>query len=312
MAANGDLDTRLRTAMFNYLSRVSAAHPEGIPSAVINSFMFDDKQFRLVVQPGIRKPAGLDAALTIRTTWTSPREQAPYADRVGPDGSIRYNWRGTDRDNSDNRALREAMRRRSPMAYFYGVAPSVYEAIFPVYLVDEDAAAYEFTVEVGDRLDVLEGDAETPLERRYTRRLTLQRLHQVLFRPKVLRAYRSRCTVCDLGQTALLDAAHILPDRHPNGEPVVSNGLAMCKLHHAAYDADILGIRPNHVVEIRPDVLTEPGGPMLRHGLQEMQGARITLPRLAQNRPDRHRLEERYEQFRSAVDLGPSLDLVNR
>jgi hypothetical protein len=34
----------------------------------------------------------------------------------------------------------------------------------------------------------------------------------------------------------LLDAAHILPDGHPKGEPVVPNGLALCKLHHAAFD----------------------------------------------------------------------------
>lgn len=55
MADGGDLDTRLRTAMFAHLSRVSNAHPDGVPSDVINSFVFGDRQFRLVVQPGIRK-----------------------------------------------------------------------------------------------------------------------------------------------------------------------------------------------------------------------------------------------------------------
>ena len=193
------------------------------------------------------------------------------------------------------------MHRQVPLAYFYPVARGVYEAIYPVYLVDEDRAAHEFAVEIGDRVEPDGGGPDTPLERRYTRRLTLQRLHQVLFRPMVLRAYESRCAICNLRQTPLLDAAHILPDRHPNGEPVVPNGLAMCKIHHAAYDADILGIRPDYVVEVRPDILTETDGPMLRHGLQEMHGIRIALPRSRRDHPDPNRLKDRYAQFRTAA-----------
>jgi putative restriction endonuclease len=301
MDGGGGLDARLRAAMFAHLSRVSAVHPDGVPSDVINSFAFDGAPMRLVVQPGIRKPAGLEAALTIRTTWTPPGAEAPYADQVGPDGSLRYKWRGTDPNHPDNRALREAMRQNAPLAYFYPVARGVYLAIYPVYLVDEDSAAHEFAVDLGQYTDQDQENADTPLDRRYTRRLTLQRLHQVLFRPKVLRAYESRCALCRLRHPPLLDAAHILPDHHPHGDPVVPNGLAMCKIHHAAYDANILGIRPDRVVEVRRDVLTEIDGPMLRHGLQEMHGARILLPRSRRDHPDPTRLEERYAQFRTAA-----------
>ena len=59
-----------------------------------------------------------------------------------------------------------------------------------------------------------------------------------------------------------IDAAHILPDGHPRGEPVVQNGLALCKLHHAAFNRHVLGVRPDLTVELRPDVLREPDGPM--------------------------------------------------
>ncbi|MGI8867651.1 MAG: HNH endonuclease [Mycobacteriales bacterium] len=52
-------------------------------------------------------------------------------------------------------------------------------------------------------------------------------------------AYETRCAVCRIGHRELLDAAHILPDTHPRGEPVVPNGLALCKIHHAAYDRNI-------------------------------------------------------------------------
>ena len=81
----------------------------------------------------------------------------------------------------------------------------------------------------------------------------------------------------------------------------MSNGLAMCKIHHAAFDSNILGITPNHVVEIRSDILQERDGPMLRHGLQELHGSRLlVLPRRPADRPDPVRLEERYEEFRAA------------
>jgi hypothetical protein len=41
------------------------------------------------------------------------------------------------------------------------------------------------------------------------------------------------------------------------GDPTVSNGLALCKLHHSDFDGHILGVRPDLVVEIREDILRE-------------------------------------------------------
>jgi putative restriction endonuclease len=136
--------------------------------------------------------------------------------------------------------------------------------------------------------------------RTYVTRTARVRLHQAAFRQRVLNAYATSCTVCRLRHRELLDAAHILPDRHEQGDPVVPNGLALCKIHHAAFDANILGVRPDHVVEIRPDVLAEVDGQMLRHGLQELSGTTIQLPRRILDRPDPDRLEARYELFRAA------------
>jgi putative restriction endonuclease len=99
----------------------------------------------------------------------------------------------------------------------------------------------------------------------------------------------------------LLDAAHILPDGHPQGEPITSNGLALCKLHHAAFDRNIVGIRPDRVIEIRHDVLNEIDGPMLRHGLQDLHGAPLlVVPRAERDRPNADFLSERYQLFRAA------------
>lgn len=76
------------------------------------------------------------------------------------------------------------------------------------------------------------------VRRRYVTRVMQQRIHQARFRAIVLLAYSVRCTICRLhDHPELLDAAHILPDGHPRGEPIVPNGLALCKLHHAAFDA---------------------------------------------------------------------------
>jgi len=36
--------------------------------------------------------------------------------------------------------------------------------------------------------------------------------------------------------------------------------LALCPLHHAAFNANILGIRPDYTVDLRLDVLVSPAG----------------------------------------------------
>ena len=289
--------SRLRLAVFAHLDRVSAAHPDGIPSRVINAFAFDGQPVPLVVQPGIWKPARLAAALTIRTTFTPPGRTAPYEDRLGPDGLVRYKWRGTDPMHADNRALREAMREQRPLVYFYPVARGIYHAFYPVYLIGEDPDQHEVVLDTSPRLQ----EPASPLERQYAQRLTMHRLHQSLFRPRVLRAYGTRCALCRLGHAPLLDAAHIVPDGLERGDPVVPNGLALCKIHHAAYDVNIIGVRPDYIVEVRRDILDEIDGPMLRHGLQEMHGTAIHAPRSPHQRPDRDRLEFRYAQFRAAA-----------
>ena len=293
-------DAALRTAAFAHLDRLRGRSPnDGLRSADINTFTFEGRAMRLIVQTGIWKPAGLDAALSIRTTYTPPSELPPYADDLGADGLVRYKYRGNDPNHSDNRALREAMKRGVPLIYFVGIANGVYYARYPVWIRGEDQEHLEFTVAL-DEAQRFITDVDVAWERDYVFRLTKQRLHQPVFRTRVLRAYEDTCAMCRLRHAELLDAAHILPDTHPHGLPVVPNGLALCKIHHAAYDMNIVGIRPDLYVEVQPKVLAEIDGPMLRHGLQEMSGVQIIVPRSRDAQPDRERLEERYEQFRLA------------
>lgn len=294
------LDQRIRLAMFSHLAELVAGSPDGtVTSAAINRFEFDGQPMRLIVQTGIWKPAQLEAALTIRTTFTPPNQEPPYADSVGADGLVRYKYHGTNPDHSDNRSLRAAMLYQTELAYFVGVDKGVYVPRWPVWIVAEDQPQHEFSVSVDQSLQLSHLDLDSA-QRAYAARLVQERLHQPVFRSRVLRAYESTCAMCRLRHGDLLDAAHILPDGHPRGEPVVPNGLALCKIHHAAFDRNILGVRPDLVVEAQPQLLLEIDGPMLRHGLQEMHGIHLTVPRSKPARPDPERLEERYEEFRTA------------
>jgi putative restriction endonuclease len=253
-------------------------------------------------QRGIRKPAGMEAALAIRTTFTVPGQTPPYADAVGADGLQRYKYRGNDPQHPENVALRRAFELKLPLIWFVGVASGLYEPIYPVWVVGDDPAKLEFALALdeGQRF-VTPGSSMDEDARRYVERLTKARLHQRVFRSQVLLAYDGRCAVCRLRHTELLDAAHIIEDGKPNGLPVVPNGLSMCKIHHAAFDNKILGVRPDLTLHVRTDVLEEVDGWMLTGGIQGVHNKNLeVIPSERAARPDTSRLEVRYAEFLSA------------
>ncbi|HEX7048913.1 MAG TPA: HNH endonuclease [Longimicrobiales bacterium] len=299
-----DLDLRVRLAAFDFLERQTALHGEVLPRDVLrNGFTFEGRQVRLIGPQGIFKPRILpEIPISITTAPPKRGMPPPYDDGLRPDGLLAYRYRGTDPDHHENVGLRLAMRRNLPLIYHFGIVPGRYLPVWPVYIVGDERHRLTFTVAVDDhRLAAAElKDATDELRRSYVTRVTLQRMHQTTFRERVLRAYREQCAVCRLRHAELLEAAHIIPDRELRGEPIVPNGLALCKLHHAAFDRHILGVRPDLVIEIRRDILEEVDGPMLRHGLQEMQGRRLHAPRAAELRPRPEFLEERYARFRKA------------
>jgi len=269
----------------------------------LGDFRFDGEAFALLDrQRGIRSPAGWDAALSIMTVWRPDGAQRPYEDGDGSDGLIRYMWRGDDPDHPENRALRSAMNAEVPLIWFYGVGPGWFEPRFPVFLLAEEVERRRFVLDLDVARGLITPGAVVEEQlRRYIVRETRQRLHQPVFRAQVMRAYGIRCAVCALGHAELLDAAHIVPDRHEAGIASVRNGLSLCKIHHAAYDNGILGIRPDLVVQIRADLLDEIDGPMLRHGLQDRHGQKLmTIPRSRREHPDRELLEQQYMVFRAS------------
>jgi putative restriction endonuclease len=304
--SNMDLDFKIRWQAFRFLEAQVELHGEVLPRRILAAgFLFEGDRIPMVGPQGIFKPQILELPLTITTTPIVPRRPRPYDDGFEESGFLRYRYRGEDPDHRDNAGLREVMRRRLPLIYFHGVAEGLYMACWPAYLVHDNPVDLCFSVALDDHAladnKVVRSETDDSLVRRtYVTALVRRRMHQQAFRARVLRAYREHCAVCRLRHSELLEAAHILPDTHERGEPLVSNGLALCSLHHAAFDSHILGVRPDLVVEIRSDILDESDGPMLTHGLQGFQGNRILVPRTEIHHPNRDFLAERYELFRKA------------
>jgi len=295
----------IRAAAFEFLDQQTVRHGQVLPAAELRAgFMYEGRRVPLMGPQGIFKPAVLEWPLSITTAPLVPGKPRPYEDEIGGDRYLYYRYRGLDPEHRDNRGLRDAMQRKLPLVYFHGVERGQYYAEWPVFIVGDEPERLTFTVQVDDPLasdldlaDELPDDAR----RAYVTRLAKQRLHQLAFRQRVLRAYRESCAMCRLHHRDLLDAAHILPDTHPQGDPVTSNGLALCKLHHAAFDRNIVGIRPDSVIEVRDDVLVEIDGPMLRHGLQDLHGRPLlVVPRGESDRPNANFLRDRYQLFRAA------------
>jgi putative restriction endonuclease len=118
----------------------------------------------------------------------------------------------------------------------------------------------------------------------------------------VLAAYGGRCAISHLPELRLLDAAHIVMDADEQlGQPIVSNGFPLTKLHHAAFDAHLIGVDPDYRIHVSDRLLEIHDGPFLELGLKGIAGTRIDRPRRSEDRPDRDRLALRFEQFKKSA-----------
>ena len=299
--ADLDRDAAVRAAAMAYVQSLSDRDGGLVSRADLETFTYEGTRIPLLDQSrGIRNPAELPATLSILTT-----KKSPYDDTAGTEGLLRYAMRAGLPGSGDNRKLRRAYELQVPLLWFQQVAPGVFAPVMPVYLVGEETAERRYVVALGEDQKLAAGGllsgAASLLERRYAERLSKQRLHQPAFRAGVMLAYERRCAICSLAHADLLDAAHIVDDGKPGGDPVVPNGLSLCKIHHAAYDRAILGISPDLKVRLNAEVLAEVDGPMLRYGLQEFHGKSLRMvPKRKADQPDRERLASRFETFLKA------------
>jgi putative restriction endonuclease len=299
-------DLRVRLAAFAFLDERRKVSSELFDRRELQrGFAFEGERVPLQAPHGIFKPRICTLPLSITTVPVKEGQPRPYEDAIGDDGLLRYKYRGSNPNHPDNVGMRGAMRRRVPLVYFHGIVAGKYEAEYPVFIVGDSPESLTFTVTVDERRfaslgNVLDDPIETDIRRRYVTRTVQQRLHQQEFRERVLEAYQRHCAICRLRHDQLLEAAHIVGDREALGTPIVPNGIALCALHHAAFDAHLMAVRPDYEIEVRRDVLEESDGPMLIHGLQGFHGKVIRVPSRQQLRPDAQLLEIRYEVFRQA------------
>lgn len=305
------IDDRYRQAAFAHLRRMLGGGSTITREFMGVPFFVDDKRMTLVdPQRGIHRPQVMQRLLSITTVVPAKGRKVWYEDQTrvhrdiyAEDEGVSYSFMGQDPAAWQNQALREAAELRVPIIYFLGIKPGLYQPLYPVFLTGWDAAMLKVTVLFG----LSTGDfslgsfPERVDERRYAMRTTKQRLHQLQFREAVIDAYGGRCAISNLCEPRLLDAAHIVADADVLGLPVVSNGLPLSKLHHAAYDANLIGIDGDGIVHVSRYLLGIHDGPLLEQGLKAMAGRRIVPPARPVDRPDPDLLDLRFQAFRAVA-----------
>ena len=302
-----ELDQRMRSTAFRHIAQQQQLKGCLTSEALAAGFMFDGQRIPLInPQRGIFKPKQMAKLLSIRTVFPRRGNKVWYDDQrvvhqqvfEGTDG-VDYAFMGNDPLAADNRWLREAFEEQTPVVYFLGTSPGRYQALVPTFIVGWDASALcaRLTFGAQERRQVV----PPADERRYALRLAKLRLHQAFFRDAVITAYSGRCALSGLPEPMLLDAAHIVADRDEElGHPIVPNGIPLSKIHHAAFDAHLIGIDPDFKVHVAKRLLTQNDGPMLE-ALKRLEGARLHLPVRVRDHPDRDRLAVRFAEFRAAA-----------
>ena len=303
-----ELDARIRAAAFDRIRELTAFGDTLGWNEISKGFEVDGRHYHLASKAlGIFKPKTMPFVLSIRTSVPKPGRKLWYDDQqaahaqvyLGQDG-IDYAFMGDNPDRAQNRWLREACERQLPLIYFLGVSPAIYQVIHPVYIGEWDRRSLKARVVFASAERGIGEGLPEQAERQYAMIATKRRLHQATFRAAVIAAYDSRCALSRLRVPKLLDAAHIVPDAHELlGQPVVNNGLPLSKIHHAAFDSNLIGIDPDFKIHVSSRLLEEQDGPMLE-AIKQLDGRELFLPLRTADLPDKRRLESRFAEFRRA------------
>ena len=300
-------DQALRNVAFGEVKRLADVNGDLTAGDLRAGFQFDGQRIPLInPQRGIFKPTQMQFLLSIRTVYPRPGARIWYDDQrqvhqqiYGGDEAVDYAFMGQNADAAENRWLREAMANGVPFIYFLGTAPGIYKALIPSFVIGWDTATLKARIAFAAEEEAGLKVPETAAERRYALRQVKQRLHQATFREAVITAYRGRCALSGLREPVLLDAAHIIEDKHEQlGQPVVQNGIPLAKTHHAAFDAHLIGVDPDFKIHVSRRILTQKDGPTLE-ALKRLHSNRIYLPARGKDMPDRDRLKARFEVFKA-------------
>lgn len=301
-------DEAMRQAAFRLVKRRLEIREHFTAEDLRLGFDFEGQRYPLInPQRGIFKPQSMRYLLSIRTVFPRTGGRVWYDDQreahrqiFDGDEVVDYAFMGTNAAAAENRWLQEAMVNRVSLIYFLGTAPGLYQPIIPTFVAGWDGQRLKAQLSFGLPGETRPDPVETATERRYALRQVKTRLHQSTFREAVIAAYGGRCALSRLPESRLLNAAHIAADTDEEfGQPVVPNGLPLSKLHHAAFDAHMIGISPDYRIVISERLLSVRDGPTLE-ALKYLNGGMIVLPRRVKDYPDKERLAMRFEAFQKA------------
>jgi putative restriction endonuclease len=139
---------------------------------------------------GIRNPANFDATLSIVSASDNGRYNV-YDDAIDREnGLLYYSWAQGPLDAGDNRKLNVAFEQQAPIILFEKPLANVYVPIIGVRVIDVRPDRRQFVIDLDD--SGMRPSPTATLDKRYVERLVKQRVHQPVFRARVLNAYNKR------------------------------------------------------------------------------------------------------------------------
>lgn len=290
-------DDLIRDTAIKYCRLLAAQWGEAVPFAELRKgFPFRNIRIKLMGPQGVFKPKEItDGPLTLLSTLASRYEDEEVAGDV-----LLYDYAPPQREYENDGLKRLAAAGRSVIVLKQvNDNPSEYMVWAPVAILgfDDVARKVRLNLAAANR-EVADAEAApmpTAFSRSYAATTVMARLHQAHFRRATLRAYRSRCCVCSLNEHKLLDAAHIVPDRLPEGVAEIRNGMSMCPTHHRAYDRGVLLVHEDYMTEIRNDRLSAADSTESKIMLLDFAGRPITRPKHEACWPDPALLRRKLE-----------------
>jgi putative restriction endonuclease len=290
---NDDHPTRIRTfrdsntrRLLIYIWRLTAGGPRGVRPAGelriqmtgVNPPLILSQQFQTLLL-GWHQPtqmfAGFDVTRRPRNWGASPSVQI----REGAIEDARLRGFGIYRRATGGQG--ELAVAFAPEAFMDYVEDQSVLHEFAASAVQSEMLT-EATQGIQINLDRVAGHGRRAVVRR-----VVQRIGQENFKIRVLTVYDYRCAVCDV-QLELVEAAHIIPVP-AGGDNRTANGLALCSLHHEAYDRALIGITADYEIITNQDSIhrlqridRQGGWDNFEEGLRD----EIILPDREQDRPD--------------------------
>jgi putative restriction endonuclease len=130
-------------------------------------------------------------------------------------------------------------------------------------------------------------DLEVAEKRRFAIVSTKRALRALDFSRRVLIAYEHKCAMCRL-QLRLVEGAHILPVAHEDSTDQTSNGIALCVLHHRAYDNGLVAFDSDFKIDVNQNAIARLEADDRAGGLKRFcDGLRpsLAIPRDRRDRP---------------------------